>query len=138
MSLLDEIRVACTADEIAARNDALIAAKVSVGRTRVGAVTWERFSIWVAATGIRAAIEDHANNPASPLRASALSLKDLLIGGRGVLDFGVSDNAGTLSAWVTHGGITEAQAAELLAMATQPAPISVADVSACLNAQAAQ
>jgi hypothetical protein len=75
------------------------------------------FAIWAASTGLRATIQDHAENPASPLRSIALTLLDLLQGNLDrALDFGNAANVAMLEAWVTATAITAAQRDELLAL----------------------
>ena len=75
------------------------------------------FAIWAASTGLRAAIQDHAENASSPLRSIALTLLDLLTGNlERALDFGNTANVAMLEAWVTAGAITADQRNELLAL----------------------
>lgn len=133
-TLLEEIRAACTPEEIAARNDELIATRVSARRgTRLAGVARGDFAVWAAASGLRAAIEDHAADPGSPLRSAALALKDFLAGAAATIDFSLPANVALLRTWQAVGAITQAQADELLAAASVSDPVSVADVSAVLN-----
>lgn len=120
-----------------ARNDAAIAAQLSVGRTATGSVPVPTFAAWCASTGLRAVIEDASNNAASPLRSASLAIKDLLAWQSGALDLS-SDPVGTgnlamLQAWVTAGAITQAQHDALIALASQPDPVTVDQVSRALN-----
>lgn len=128
MTLLEEIQAKCSPALIASREHGQIAAEVSVNRTRIGAISTALLSIWVAKTGLRAAIEDHAINSASPLRSIALSLKDALNGGSTVLELDNPENQAMLDAWVAAGALTSAQKQDLINRATVPAPVSVAEV----------
>ena len=66
---------------IAAGNDGAIETRLnSAYTTKVGAISRSLFAIWVAETGMRAMIRDHALNTNSPLRSIALSLEDFLGG----------------------------------------------------------
>ena len=82
--------------------------------TKVGAISRSLFAIWVAETGMRAVIRDHALNVNSPLRSIALSIEDFLGGAAETLDFSKSQNQAMLAAWVSAGGCTQAQADDLL------------------------
>ena len=114
---------------VEARNDAGIATYLSTGRTAVGLVPRHTFSIWCGTTGLRSAIEDNAGNSASPLRAICLTLRDFLQGATAdSIDFANPDNITMLNAWVSVGALTPAQSAQLLAMASAPAPIDVMTV----------
>ena len=104
------------ADHVSAGNDGAIAD--ALNRTRypaVGSVSRARFAIWAAA-GPRAAIEDNAANPASPLRASALTLKDFLTGAADSLDLGDQSVAAMLSRWLAAGAINQVQHDQLIAL----------------------
>ena len=66
---------------IAAGNDGAIETRLNAAyTTKVGAISRSIFAIWVAETGMRAMIRDHALNTNSPLRSIALSLEDFLGG----------------------------------------------------------
>ena len=110
---------------IAGGNDQQIADEINTRTVAVvGSVSRAKFAMWCGATGVRVAIEDHAANPASPLRASALTLKDFLLGG--VADsLHIADpmNAAMLAGWIAAGAITQAQADQLVAMATTQEPV---------------
>jgi hypothetical protein len=94
-----------------------------------GPISRADFGVWAASTGVRAVIQDHADNQASPLRSSALTLLDFLRGGLAPsLDFGRPENLAMLEAWVQAGAIStgeQGQKEALLALATQQ--ISVAE-----------
>jgi hypothetical protein len=82
-----------------------------------GTVSANIFAIWAASTGLRATIQDHAENLNSPLRSIARTLLDLLQGNLDrALDFGNAANVAMLEAWVSAGAITITQRDELLAL----------------------
>lgn len=115
------------------RNDVKIASILSMGRNYRGFIAKAVFLRWTARTGVRAAIEDHATNVNSPLRATALSLRDFLWSDLTHIDFAMAENVTMLQAWVTANAITQAHADELLAMATYADPIHYSAVSDALN-----
>jgi hypothetical protein len=113
------------ADMVAIGNDEGIAQEIN-SRTvaTVGKVDRAKFAMWCGATGVRVAIEDHAANNASPLRASALTLKDFLLGGvSDALDLADAMNQAMLAGWVAAEAITQEQADGLTAMATTQQPV---------------
>ena len=128
MSLLDEIKAKCSAELLASQDADAIAAVVNVGRTTLGYASREKFAVWAAKHGVRAKIEDHSSNPASPLRSIALALLDVLRSPTEGIDLSVPDNAVMLGAWVQSGEITQAQADELVALASHVAHVSEFDV----------
>ncbi len=133
MITLAEIR-ALPADLLAARDTAAIAAALSVGRMRLGAVSRARFAIW-AATGPRAVIEDEAAAAQSPFRASALTLKDLLVGAADELDLADAHVAALLAAWHAAGKISQTEYEALVALATVADPVDEMEVRrACWSA----
>jgi hypothetical protein len=113
------------ADWIANGNDQQIAdALNATTRPVVGSLSRSRFSMWCGVSGLRAAIADHAANPASPLRAVALTVQDFLLGGvADSIDFADPANQAMLQAWVQAGALTQAQVDELLALATTQQPV---------------
>lgn len=135
------------APHVATRHDAMIALIMSEPRYPVaGSVSRAQFAVW-AASGPRAAIEDHATNAASALRASALSLRDFLLGA-GSTDLDLADPAVAqlLDAWVAASAITAEQRDALLAIGARTisraeqiglgASIHHSAVSAALNSGA--
>lgn len=128
MTLLDEIKAKCSPELLASRDSDAIAAAVNIGRVRVGYASRESFAMWAAKHDVRAKIEDHANNPASPLRSIALALLDVLRSPTEGIDFSAPDNQVMLGAWVASGEITQAQADELYALAGRPDPVTEFDV----------
>lgn len=121
-----------TADQQIA--DLLNAKTISVNR----AVKRSDFAIWAASTGMRATIQDHADNVASPLRSIALSLLDVLRGAAESIDFSLASNTSMLDAWVLAGALSVANKDSLLALSSTSVSlaeqslgqtISAADVS---------
>ncbi|MDE2441181.1 MAG: hypothetical protein KGP14_09160, partial [Betaproteobacteria bacterium] len=106
------------ADAVAARDCEAIASAISTGRTKVGRIERAEFAIWAAATGMRAKIEDHASNQASPLRSIALSLRDFILGAANALDFSIPANVAALQAWVAAGELDQSSHDALIAGAT--------------------
>lgn len=127
-----------TRDEILALNMPMddhgaIAAALSVGRTKLGSVSREGFATWAAKTGVRERIEDYSQTAGHPLRSIALSLIDVLRSPTSGIDFTSADNMSMLGAWVALGEITQAQADDLLAMATTNDPVSSQEVSKAME-----
>jgi len=83
-----------------------------------GSITVNKFAIWCAETGMRAAINDQSNNPESPLRSIALTLLDLLQGNLtpASLDLSIYSNVEMLHAWVLAGLLTTEQEQELITL----------------------
>ena len=124
MSLLSEITTGPLAAElaphIASGNDAAIADVLNRRDIpALGAVDRATFAMWVGATGLRAAIQDHADAVGSPLRSVSLTLLDCLQGGvANSLDMSSAQHQMMLGAWVQTGAISQAQHDELLALAS--------------------
>jgi hypothetical protein len=85
--------------------------------TIVKSVSRSDFTIWAASTGMRAVIQDHADNAQSPLRSSALSLLDFLRGAATALDLSQASTSSLLDAWVGAGALSVANKLSLLALA---------------------
>jgi hypothetical protein len=115
------------------RNDVEVARILSTGRVKQGSVSKAQFAMWCGTTGMRAAVEDHAANAASPLRSSALTIKDFLVGTVASIDFGEPANVMMLNAWVSASAITQVQADDLIALGATPDPIHFNAVSDALN-----
>lgn len=111
-----------------------IAPILSAGRARIGTVSVGNLASWAAATGMRAAIEDHALNAASPLRSIALSLRDVLVGGTDGIRLDLPANAAMLAAWVKAGVLSTENRDALLALATSADPVTDAQVQAAMEA----
>lgn len=91
----------------------------------VGGVSRARFAMWAGKTGIRAAIQYHADTQSSPLRSICLTLLDFLQGGvSDELAMNEPDNQQMLAVWVQLGEITQAQADDLMALATTQQPVA--------------
>lgn len=128
-------------DDLALIDQALTAGRInaiapvlSAGRSRVGTVSVGDLASWAAATGMRAAIEDHATNAASPLRSIALALRDVLVGGASGIQLDLPANAAMLGAWVSAGVLSAENRDALLALATTPSPVTDAQVQTALEA----
>lgn len=127
MNLYTEIQ-ALDAALVASRDYAAIAAAVTAARPPIiGKVERAEFATWAATSGMRSKIEDAANDPASPLRAAALGIKDVLIGAAASIDFGIADNRNMLDAWVAFGQCSEINKNKLLLLATRKADIATAE-----------
>ena len=105
-----------------------IAGAMSAGRTRAAPVRRADFAVWCGATGLRAAVEDHAANADSPLRSAALTIRDFLGGAAESIDFSLAGNQQMLAAWQQAGAITQAQADALMALGREPDPVAEMDV----------
>lgn len=86
----------------------------------IGNIDGESFRGWAAKTGIRADIEDIAQDKSNRiLRSIALTLIDIMRGGRDKgIDFANPDNKEMLNLWLSEGKITSPQYDELMALAT--------------------
>lgn len=78
-----------------------------------------RFAMWCGKTGLRAAIQDHADTPESPLRSIALTVIDFLRGSADSVDMAEAANQAMLTAWLTAGAISQEQHDELLAISVR-------------------
>ena len=123
MTLLEEITTGTLATELAplvTANDYRGIANVLNRKDIVttGSISVNKFAIWCAETGMRAAIADQATNPASPLRSIALTLLDLLQGNLtpASLDLSIPQNTEMLHAWVLAGLLTTEQEQELITL----------------------
>ena len=81
-----------------------------------GSIMVNKFAIWCAETGMRAAIADQAAQELSPLRSIALTLLDLLQGNLTPpsLDLSITQNTEMLHAWVLAGILTVEQEQQLI------------------------
>lgn len=128
-TLKDEILAKCSPEVIASQDSALIAAAVSVGRTKVAPIDRANFAMWCGATGLRASIQDAADTVGNPLRSIALTLLDFLQGGVAQsLDLSDPHNQTMLAAWEQAGAITSGQVADLNAMTVVADPVTEYDV----------
>lgn len=88
----------------------------------LGTVPTEQFAAWAASTGMRAVIEDKAAAAGDPLRASALALRDVLMGSIPGIRLDHAGNQAVLTAWVTAGALSQANRDSLTALGTRAAP----------------
>jgi hypothetical protein len=123
MTLLEEIQTGTLANELAplvTANDYRGIANALNRKDIVtsGSITVNKFAIWCAETGMRAAINDQASTPASPLRSIALTLLDLLQGNLtpASLDLSIAQNVDMLHAWVLAGLLTNEQEQQLIVL----------------------
>lgn len=78
-------------------------------------------AMWSAKTGVRAKIEAHASNVASPVQSVCLALVDLFRGlGSPTLNLGDADNLAMCDALVMVGVMDAGQKASLLALQNSP------------------
>jgi hypothetical protein len=125
MTLLAELQSGPLSTEIAPHitsgNDGAIAELLNAPYSTVtGSISRSLFAIWVAETGMRGVIRDHALNPSSPLRSIAISIEDFLGGAAETLDFSKAQNVAMLAAWVAAGGCTQEQADDLISRCQVP------------------
>lgn len=92
---------------------------------KISIISRQKFAIWCGVTGLRAAIEDHANDLNSPLRSIALTIRDFLYSGgwRESIDFSDVSNIAMLDAWIAAGVITQTQKTDLLQLSTEKVPV---------------
>jgi hypothetical protein len=90
----------------------------------VGSVSRARFAMWAGATGLRAVIQDHADNAQSPLRSVSLTLLDFMRGAADSLDLSDPLNQQMLAVWVQSGALNQTQADDLIALATTQQPLA--------------
>lgn len=124
MTLLDEIRAKCPPELIAAREHGQIAAIVSAGRTRPSTREIGNGTI-LEVLGLAAgnALLDVINNAPDFRHVKPLVEQGRLIVGSSLVGM-------ALAGIVEQGAIKQADADKLLAIATEPAPVSVQEVIA--------
>lgn len=145
-SLAEEIASGPLAEELAPHvadgNDGAIAEILNAPRyLAYGTVSRARFAIWCGSTGLRAAIQTHADSSDSPLRSIALTVVDFLRGAAEGIEFALPENRAMLAAWVQAGAITQTQEEDLLALSQVAqsraqqigVSVSVADVAQALR-----
>lgn len=125
MTLYDELTTGPLATElaehIASGNDTAIAEILNRKDIDfIDSITIDEFSIWAAKTGMRAIIQDHADNINSPLRSIALTLIDFLVKPRDtIIRFNLPANMEMLNAWVTAGILKDTYKNDLLKLSTK-------------------
>lgn len=113
---------------LASGDDVAAAARLGELLTEAVPVPLNRLAAWAAGTGVRARLQDAADDPEHPQRSIALAALDLL---RGSLT-GSYDTilyAGLLDALQDGGIILAADRAALTAMATRPRTVTPGDVA---------
>ena len=73
---------------------------------------------------MRSKIQDFATTVEHPLRDSSLAILDVLQGAADGIDFSLPQNQAILNAWVAFGVLASDHKDVLLALATQPNPVS--------------
>ena len=134
MTLFEEIQ-SVHPTTLASGDYQLIADEVNAARLPVlGKLERAEFAMWAAGCGMRSKIEDHANNPLSPLRDAALACRDVIQGAAASIDFSLAPNQTMLAGWVAMGELSETNRDELLALATKPAEqVSAAQVASVMT-----
>lgn len=120
------------ADGLATSNDIAVAARLSELLTEIQPVPINKLAAWGAANGLRARLQDHADNPASALRSIALAALDLLRGNM-VPTFDTLTYAPLLDALQLGGALSVEERAALTAIATQPRIVSANEVAAAVR-----
>lgn len=120
------------ADGLATSNDIAVAARLSELLTEIRPVPINKLAAWGAANGLRARLQDHAENPASALRSIALAALDLLRGNMAPT-FDTLSYAPLLDALQQGGALSVAERATLTAIATQPRIVSANEVAAAVR-----
>lgn len=123
MTLLADIQAKVSPAILAGKDPQAIADAFNAGRTRLGKVAREDFTIWAASSGMRAILVDVSVDPVSPLRNSALACLDVIGGAAGAIDFSIAKNLQMLGAWLAYGMVAQIDYDALIALATKPDPI---------------
>lgn len=121
MALIDDIRALPA--ELRSEQNAQAIADALPPAVVIGSVSREAFATWAAKTGLREKIEDYSATQGHPLRSISLALIDVLRSPTSGIDFALADNQTMLGAWVALSEITQAQADELIALASTSNPI---------------
>lgn len=111
---------------LASGDDVTAAARLSELLTEPRPIPIGRVAAWGASVGLRAKIEDYANDPDSPLRGLSLTALDMLVRGS---DFDLAEDGALLDAFVASGDISQAQRDALAALALMPRSVSASDVA---------
>ena len=132
MTLLDQINQACTPEQIALRNDVLIAELVNAWRKAHGVT--RKQSTAIGKGPIIAVLGMAAGNAFLDVvygNADYRHIKDVITAG--TFDVSLEASAEGFEAMVAQGGITQAHADALLALGLLDDPVPVDDVSRTLN-----
>lgn len=111
---------------LTAGDDVAAAARLSQLLTEPCPIPIGRVAAWGASVGLRAKIEDYANDPDSPMRGLSLTALDMLVRGS---DFDMAEDGALLDAFVDSGDISQAQRDYLASLAVRPRSVSVNDVA---------
>lgn len=130
MLTTDEVR-AHTADPalaaaLAVGDDVAAAERLSELLTEACPIPIGRVAAWGAHFGVRAALQDIADNASHPLRSLALTTLDLLVRGD---DLDLEADGALLDALVANGVVDTEAAAVLRAGAVRPRSVSANDVA---------
>lgn len=117
---------------LSAGDDIAAAARLSELLTETVPVPLNQLAAWAASTGVRARIQDAANDTNSPVRSIALTALDLLRGSMaGSYDTVVY--SGLLDALEAGGAILAADRTALTALATQPRVVTANEVARAIR-----
>lgn len=89
--------------------------------TVTGIIDRTNLTKWAARTGMRLVIQQEADNQASPLCPSALSIIDVLRGSSGGIDLADPDNITLLNTWEALGKLPTASKNLMISMAAKKA-----------------
>lgn len=132
MLTTEEVKAHASDPELAAalaeNNDEAAAARLSQLITDIAPVPINRLAAWGAATGLRAKLQDAADEKLNPLRSIALTALDLLQGGMADT-FDIIAYAEMLDALQAGGMISVDQRNALTVIASQPRAITANDVA---------
>lgn len=111
---------------LAVGDDVAAAARLSELLTEPRPIPIGRVAAWGAHFGVRAALQDIADNSDHPLRSLALTTLDLLVRGD---DLDLEADGALLDALVANGVVDTEAAAVLRAGAVRPRTVSASDVA---------
>lgn len=134
MTLLAEIQTKCTPALIASRDEAAIAATVSIGRTKLARVPIADLQDYLQTRGLWWAIKTVAANTAHVANASAVAVMDVANARYTNIDMTFAIVGQMLGGLVAAGIITQADMDAMKAKGTVPDPVSAHDVAQALGA----
>ena len=111
---------------LASGDDVAAAARLSELLTEPAPIPIGRVAAWGAHFGVRAVLQDIADNTDHPLRSLALTTLDLLVRGD---DLDLEADGALLNALVANGVVDTEAAAVLRAGAVRPRSVSASDVA---------
>ncbi len=115
---------------LASGDDVAAAARLSELLTEPRPIPIGRVAAWGAHFGVRAVLQDIADNTEHPLRSLALTTLDLLVRGD---DLDLEADGALLDALVANGVVDTKAAAVLRAGAVRPRTVSANDVAAAVR-----